>query len=223
MVVGGTANAGGVLDHDESQHTPEFKVWPEGQDEESRNSAASGQHHHVENAADLLSNIQQQPSTTTAMETSSVAYSSTIDMKDLGGSSASAVAVVVSTATAASWSGGSINSSNPVNTTAPTTKAVNHGRDPLANVITTSTGSGTTVDMNLLKWQGAGGGNNSGEQNLAPPRTNMGTKRSSSVDSPGHDEERLTVVEGDDSSQDSASTHNPAAAGVAASTATSSS
>merc|ERR1739847_14422 len=35
------AAAGGVLDHDEGQHTPEFKVWPEGQDEESRNSAAS--------------------------------------------------------------------------------------------------------------------------------------------------------------------------------------
>ena len=160
----GMVVAGGGMDHEEGQHTPEFKVWPEGQDDSSRNSAASSQQHHVENAADLLSNIQQQPSTTTAIETG-VAYSSTIDMKDLGGSSTAQVAVVVSAGSAASWSGGgtSLNSSNPVNTTAPTIvrkvqagNTVNHGRssDPLANVITTSSAAGsTTVDMNLLKWQ----------------------------------------------------------------------
>jgi len=229
MVVGG----GGM---EEGQHTPEFKVWPEGQDDESRNSAASSQQHHVENAADLLSNIQQQPSTTTAIETG-VAYSSTIDMKDLGGSSTAQVAVVVSTGgTAASWSGGNLNSSNPVNTTAPTivrkVPTVNHGRqssDPLGNVITTSSGSNTTVDMNLLKWQA----NAQASAGAEPPRLAVNpmhprvastnahvaaavrqlpaavAKRSSSVDSPGHDEERLTVVEGDDSSQESTPSGGP--------------
>ena len=54
----GMVVAGGGMDHEEGQHTPEFKVWPEGQDDSSRNSAASSQQHHVENAADLLSNIQ---------------------------------------------------------------------------------------------------------------------------------------------------------------------
>merc|ERR1712223_183276 len=231
----GMVVAGGGMDHEEGQHTPEFKVWPEGQDDSSRNSAASSQQHHVENAADLLSNIQQQPSTTTAIETG-VAYSSTIDMKDLGGSSTAQVAVVVSAGSAASWSGGgtSLNSSNPVNTTAPTIvrkvqagNTVNHGRssDPLANVITTSSAAGsTTVDMNLLKWQAQANAQASAAGAEPPqlavnpmhPRvasTNAhvaaavaaaaGAKRSSSVDSPGHDEERLTVVEGDDSSQES--------------------
>merc|ERR1712223_2221141 len=231
----GMVVAGGGMDHEEGQHTPEFKVWPEGQDDSSRNSAASSQQHHVENAADLLSNIQQQPSTTTAIETG-VAYSSTIDMKDLGGSSTAQVAVVVSAGSAASWSGGgtSLNSSNPVNTTAPTIvrkvqagNTVNHGRssDPLANVITTSSAAGsTTVDMNLLKWQAQANAQASAAGAEPPqlavnpmhPRvasTNAhvaaavaaaaGAKRSSSVDSPGHDEERLTVVEGDGSSQES--------------------
>lgn len=50
---------------------------------------------------------------------------------------------------------------------------------------------GSTVDMNALKWQQQQHGQN-GQM----------SKRSSSVDSPGPDEERLTVVEGDDSSQD---------------------
>jgi len=221
MVVGS-----GGMDHEEGQHTPEFKVWPEGQDDESRNSAASSQQHHVENASDLLSNIQHQPSTTTAIETG-VSYSSTIDMKDLGGSSTAQVAVVVSTGPSGSWSGGSThNSSNPVNTTAPTIVrkvldggTVNHGRsDPLANVITTSSSGSTTVDMNLLKWQanaqGAAAAASAAVRATSsglPPRvaiTNahvaaVVAKRSSSVDSPGHDEERLTVVEGDDSSQES--------------------
>ena len=221
MVVGS-----GGMDHEEGQHTPEFKVWPEGQDDESRNSAASSQQHHVENASDLLSNIQHQPSTTTAIETG-VSYSSTIDMKDLGGSSTAQVAVVVSTGPSGSLQ--YHNSSNPVNTTAPTIVrkvqldgggTVNHGRsDPLANVITTSSsGSGTTVDMNLLKWQanaqGAAAASAAAVRATSsglPPRvaiTNahvaaVVAKRSSSVDSPGHDEERLTVVEGDDSSQES--------------------
>merc|ERR1719483_79375 len=219
MVVGS-----GGMDHEEGQHTPEFKVWPEGQDDESRNSAASSQQHHVENASDLLSNIQHQPSTT-AIETG-VSYSSTIDMKDLGGSSTAQVAVVVSTGPSGSWSGGSThNSSNPVNTTAPTIVrkvldgTVNHGRsDPLAHVITTSSSGTPTVDMNLLKWQanaqGAAAAASAAVRATSsglPPRvaiTNahvaaVVAKRSSSVDSPGHDEERLTVVEGDDSSQES--------------------
>ena len=220
MVVGS-----GGMDHEEGQHTPEFKVWPEGQDDESRNSAASSQQHHVENASDLLSNIQHQPSTTTTIETG-VSYSSTIDMKDLGGSSTAQVAVVVSTGPSGSWTGGSThNSSNPVNTTAPTIVrkvldgTVNHGRsDPLANVITTSSSGSTTVDMNLLKWQanaqGAAAAASAAVRATSsglPPRvaiTNahvaaVVAKRSSSVDSPGHDDERLTVVEGDDSSQES--------------------
>ena len=64
MVVAATAgNTAGVLEHDEGQHTPEFKVWPEGHldEESSRNSGASSQQPQT---ADLLSNIQQQPSTT---------------------------------------------------------------------------------------------------------------------------------------------------------------
>ena len=48
MVVGS-----GGMDHEEGQHTPEFKVWPEGQDDESRNSAASSHQHHVENASTI--------------------------------------------------------------------------------------------------------------------------------------------------------------------------
>ena len=134
-------------------------------------------------------------------------------MKDLGGTSAGTAASATTT-----WSGIS-NSSNPVNTTAPTGRKE---ENPLANVITTSTGS-TTVDMNLLKWQasGAQGGGGGGQQPLAPPRAPQAvgrdqSKRTCSVDSPGHDEERLTVVEGDDSSQDSSSTNNAAAVAAAA-------
>jgi hypothetical protein len=204
MVVSGSANTSGVLDHEEGQHTPEFKVWSsEGQDEESRASAASGQpQHHVETAADLLSNIQN-PSTT-SMEssgsTSQVVYSSTIDMKDLGGASSGPVAVVVSTT-----AGGSVSWTTPVQINSSSLR-----KDPLSNVITTTGSGGTaTVDMNLL--------------NQPQFRTEAGgpgvTKRSSSVDSPGHDEERLTVVEGDDSSQDSAnaagSAGQPASASAA--------
>ena len=128
-------------------------------------------------------------------------------MKDLGGTSAGTAASATTT-----WSGIS-NSSNPVNTTAPTGRKE---ENPLANVITTSTGS-TTVDMNLLKWQGTQQGQ---QQSLAPPRAppiaRDQSKRTCSVDSPGHDEERLTVVEGDDSSQDSSSTNNAAAVAAAA-------
>merc|ERR1711884_758898 len=206
MVVTATAgNTAGVLEHDEGQHTPEFKVWPEGHhdEESSRNSGASSQQPqggHPE-TADLLSNIQQQPSTTTTsgMETQ---YSSTIDMKDLGGPAS----VVVASTT---WSGGQLasgSSSSSVNTTAPTVIRSSPA-DPLGTVITTSaTGSaGTTVDMNLLKWQ------NTQQPSTAMPPPQPGgpgsaaSKRGVSVDSPGQDEERLTVVEGDDSSQDSAS------------------
>jgi len=188
----------GVLEHDEGQHTPEFKVWPEGHhdEESSRNSGASSQQPQT---ADLLSNIQQQPSTTSTsgMETQ---YSSTIDMKDLGGPAS----VVVASTT---WSGGQLasgSSSSSVNTTAPTVIRSSAG-DPLGTVITTSaTGSaGTTVDMNLLKWQ-----NTQQPSTAMPPPGGPGSaasKRGVSVDSPGQDEERLTVVEGDDSSQDSAS------------------
>lgn len=183
VVSGGSSGvvAGGSGDHDDGHETPEFKVWPEGHDEESRNSAASSQQPHVESAADLLSNVQQQqPSTTTAMETG---YSSTIDMKDLGGSSA---------ATTASWNA----SNNPVNTTASAGAA-------------TTTSSSSTLDMNMLKWQS----NQSSSMPSVDGRVarDASGKRSSSVDSPGQDEERLTVVEGDDSSQDSgAAVGNPA-------------
>jgi hypothetical protein len=244
IVVTGSANTSGVLDHDDGQETPEFKVWPEGHDDESRNSAASShqQQQHVESAADLLSNIQhqhqqqhqqqqqqqqqqhqqhqqqqqqhqqqlqqlqqQQPSTT-SMETT-VGYSSTIDMKALGGATASTAAV-------SSWS-----NSNPVNTT-----ACKDSLDPLATSAgAASTSRSSTVDMNLLKWQGNAGSAASmptveaasqqrGLDPPAPPQPSDGNtasgrdgKRSSSLDSPGQDEERLTVVEGDDSSQDSAS------------------
>ena len=137
-------------------------------------------------------------------------------MKDLGGTSVASAAASSATTT---WSGIS-NSSNPGNTTAPT---AGRKEDPLQNVITTSTGS-TTVDMNLLKWQAQANAQASAAGAEPPqlavnpmhPRvasTNAhvaaavaaaaGAKRSSSVDSPGHDEERLTVVEGDDSSQES--------------------
>ena len=193
MVVSGTStNTTSVLGHEEG---PEFKVWSEGQDEESRNSSASNQQAHVENATDLLSNIQQQPSTTVVQ---SVVYSSTIDMKDLGGSSAS---------TATSWSG----NSNPVNaTTAPSMASKS---DPLSTAANSAGSSSTTVDMNLLKWQGnqnssmppvEGPSGTRQPQRMPPPQSGRdGGKRSSSLDSPGQDEERLTVVEGDDSSQDS--------------------
>lgn len=198
MVV--SANTSGVLDHEEG--APEFKVWSEGQDEESRNSAASNQQAHVENATDLLSNIQQQPSTTIQQ---SVVYSSTIDMKDLGGSSAAA-------STATSWS----NSNQAVNVSAA---VVASKSDPLSTASgANSSTSSTTVDMNLLKWQASnqnssmppvegpsGGLATSRPQTMPPPSTRDGGKRSSSLDSPGQDEERLTVVEGDDSSQDSSS------------------
>ena len=202
VAVASAGNAAtGVLEHDEGQHTPEFKVWPDGHhDEESRNSAASSQQPqgHPE-PADLLSNIQQQPSTTTTtgMETQ---YSSTIDMKDLGPASAS---VVVASTT---WSGAQLasGSSSSVITTAPTATVggvVARSSDPLDTVITTSAASGTTVDMNLLKWQ------NTQSSAMPPPGgpASVASKRGVSVDSPGQDEERLTVVEGDDSSQDSAS------------------
>ena len=190
MVVSGTsANTTNVLGEG-----PEFKVWSEGQDEESRNSSASNQQAHVENATDLLSNIQQQPSTTVVQ---SVVYSSTIDMKDLGGSSAS---------TATSWSG----NSNPVNTTAPSMASKS---DPLSTAANSAGSSSTTVDMNLLKWQGnqnssmppvEGPSGSRQPPRMPPPQSGRdGGKRSSSLDSPGQDEERLTVVEGDDSSQDS--------------------
>ena len=215
MVVSATsANTSEVL---EGHEAPEFKVWSEGQDEESRNSAASNQQAHVENATDLLSNIQQQPSTTIVQSVGG--YSSTIDMKDLGGTSASA--------TATSWS--AAGNSNPVNTTAPGTVASKS--DPLSTAANSASssggGGGTTVDMNLLKWQGnqnssmpsVGGPSGaltsaaaqSRSQRMAPPpsgRDSGGGKRSSSIDSPGQDEERLTVVEGDDSSQDSSTIAN---------------
>ena len=209
MVVSATsANTSEVL---EGHEAPEFKVWSEGQDEESRNSAASNQQAHVENATDLLSNIQQQPSTTIVQ---SVGYSSTIDMKDLGGTTASS--------TATSWS--AAGNSNPVNTTAPGTVASKS--DPLSTAANSasSSGGGTTVDMNLLKWQGnqnssmpsVGGPSGaltsaaqSRNQSMAPPPSgrDSGGKRSSSIDSPGQDD-RLTVVEGDDSSQDSSTIVN---------------
>lgn len=200
MVVSNTsANTSGVLE--EGHEAPEFKVWSEGQDDESRNSAASNQQAHVENATDLLSNIQQQPSTTIAQ---SVVYSSTIDMKDLGGTSAS---------TATSWSG----NSHQV-TTALTVASKS---DPLSTASAANSGNSTTVDMNLLKWQ-AGNQNSSmpqvegpsgtivsaRPQTMPPPSSRDGGKRSSSLDSPGQDEERLTVVEGDDSSQDSSTIGN---------------
>ena len=211
MVVSATsANTSEVL---EGHEAPEFKVWSEGQDEESRNSAASNQQAHVENATDLLSNIQQQPSTTIVQ---SVGYSSTIDMKDLGGTSAAS-------STATSWSAAAAGNSNPVNTTAPGTVASKSKSDPLSTAANSASlsGGGTTVDMNLLKWQGnqnssmpsVGGPSGalasaaqSRSQSMAPPppsgRDSGGGKRSSSIDSPGQDEERLTVVEGEDS-QDS--------------------
>ena len=205
MVVAATAgNAGNVLD--EGQHTPEFKVWPEGHhdEESSRNSGASSQQPpgaHPEATADLLSNIQQQPSTT-ATGTMETQYSSTIDMKDLGGPAAASVVVASTT-----WSGGQLAASGgSVNPPAPTVIR-SAAADPLDTVITTSAAgasTGTTVDMNLLKWQ------NTQQQSTAmqppPPQPqSAASKRGVSVDSPGQDEERLTVVEGDDSSQDSAS------------------
>merc|ERR1712223_363751 len=212
MVVTATsANTSEVL---EGHEAPEFKVWSEGQDEESRNSAASNQQAHVENATDLLSNIQQQQPSTTIVQ--SVGYSSTIDMKDLGGTSAAS-------STATSWSAAAVGNSNPVNTTAPGTVASKSKSDPLSTAANSASlsGGGTTVDMNLLKWQGnqnssmpsVGGPSGalasaaqSRSQSMAPPppsgRDSGGGKRSSSIDSPGQDEERLTVVEGEDS-QDS--------------------
>merc|ERR1719433_27690 len=212
MVVSATsANTSQIL---EGHEAPEFKVWSEGQDEESRNSAASNQQAHVENATDLLSNIQQQQPSTTIVQ--SVGYSSTIDMKDLGGTSAAS-------STATSWSAAAAGNSNPVNTTAPGTVASKSKSDPLSTAANSASlsGGGTTVDMNLLKWQGnqnssmpsVGGPSGalasaaqSRSQSMAPPppsgRDSGGGKRSSSIDSPGQDEERLTVVEGEDS-QDS--------------------
>merc|ERR1719225_1611771 len=212
MVVSATsANTSEVL---EGHEAPEFKVWSEGQDEESRNSAASNQQAHVENATDLLSNIQQQPSTTIVQSVGG--YSSTIDMKALGGTSAAS-------STATSWSAAAAGNSNPVNTTAPGTVASKSKSDPLSTAANSASlsGGGTTVDMNLLKWQGnqnssmpsVGGPSGalasaaqSRSQSMAPPppsgRDSGGGKRSSSIDSPGQDEERLTVVEGEDS-QDS--------------------
>ncbi len=64
--------------------------------------------------------------------------------------------------------------------------------------------SASTLDMNALKWQNA-----SGQPAQAQGDASKALKRSSSVDSPGQDEERLTVVEADDSSQDSESTKAP--------------
>merc|ERR1719433_2339689 len=225
MVVSATsANTSEVL---EGHEAPEFKVWSEGQDEESRNSAASNQQAHVENATDLLSNIQQQQPSTTIVQ--SVGYSSTIDMKDLGGTSAAS-------STATSWSAAAAGNSNPVNTTAPGTVASKSKSDPLstaANSASLSGGGGTTVDMNLLKWQGnqnssmpsVGGPSGalasaaqSRSQSMAPPppsgRDSGGGKRSSSIDSPGQDEERLTVVEGEDS-QDSSTANTVTSASEA--------
>ena len=103
-------------------------------------------------------------------------------MKDLGPAS-----VVVASTT---WSSGGQISAGSVNTTAP----IRPSSDPL------EASAGTTVDMNLLKWQ------NTQQQSTAmQPPPPAASKRGVSVDSPGQDEERLTVVEGDDSSQDSAS------------------
>merc|ERR1712179_487717 len=50
------------------------------------------------------------------------------------------------------------------------------------------------------------GSNNNLTKNGTGPSTSMAIKRSSSVDSPIQDEERLTVVEADDSSQDAMDT-----------------
>eukprot|EP00096_Caligus_rogercresseyi_P000320 TRINITY_DN1072_c3_g1_i1.p1 TRINITY_DN1072_c3_g1~~TRINITY_DN1072_c3_g1_i1.p1 ORF type:complete len:776 (-),score=325.35 TRINITY_DN1072_c3_g1_i1:1961-4288(-) len=56
---------------------------------------------------------------------------------------------------------------------------------------------GSSVDINALKWQ------QQQQQAGGRPNKNGASKRSASVESPvGGDEERLTVVEGDDSSQD---------------------
>lgn len=52
---------------------------------------------------------------------------------------------------------------------------------------------GSTVDINALKWQ---------QQSRQGKNGEIVVKRSNSIDSPVQDEERLTVVEGDDSSQD---------------------
>lgn len=109
--------------------------------------------------------------------------STTIDMKALGGSTTWNNNALPGAAT----SGGSVTPVNPVSGSSSTLdlKAI---------------AGGSTVDINALKWQ------SNGQPTSQASAVPTAVKRSLSVDSPGQDEERLTVVEGDDSSQDSVAT-----------------
>lgn len=141
----------------------------------------------ADNTAQALLNSITQPlaAPNVATPVSSAAYvaapnSSTIDMKALGGATAwnnnqgaSAEAATVAV-TAAGASGTTLD-----------LKAI-----------------GSTVDINALKWQQQSGGGDVGAAGPQGPQA-IAVKRNVSVDSPSQDEERLTVVEGDDSSQDS--------------------
>ncbi|XP_040582814.1 uncharacterized protein [Lepeophtheirus salmonis] len=118
--------------------------------------------------------VQQVPVTwTTSQQPGS---STTIDMKAIGN---------------VTW-----NNSNQISLPVVTTTA------PIAVTTSASTldlkaiAGGSSVDINALKWP---------QQATGRPQTAKNgqvNKRSSSVESPVQDEERLTVVEGDDSSQD---------------------
>lgn len=177
-VVPGTSAAATVTKDD-------FNRWQQGTVNKSEVEAT---------AQNLLNSITQplgaNPTTTTNAPRT-IAYSatssSTIDMKALGGTTswnnnqANAGAVASSNAAAVSAAVAAATS------TASSTldlKAI--GGQPV--------GSGSTVDLNALKWQQ--------QQQRSGAGQNVEIKRSSSVDSPSQDEERLTVVEGDDSQDD---------------------
>eukprot|EP00094_Tigriopus_californicus_P011171 TCALIF_10780-PA protein Name:"Similar to Gfi1b Zinc finger protein Gfi-1b (Mus musculus)" AED:0.10 eAED:0.13 QI:657/0.25/0.4/0.8/1/1/5/1629/761 len=143
----------------------------------------------VDNAAQALLNSITQPVAQNPSEmvlaTSAApgGGSTTIDMKALGGSTAWNNNALPGAAT----SGGSVTPVNPVGGSSSTLdlKAI---------------AGGSTVDINALKWQ------SNGQPTSQASAVPTAVKRSLSVDSPGQDEERLTVVEGDDSSQDSVAT-----------------
>lgn len=138
------------------------------------------------------------PSVSFAAPPPTPSSSTTIDMKALGGTTA--------------WNNNA--TSAPPSSAPPTQPAAPPALAPSSSSSSSTLdlkaiSGGSTVDINALKWQQQQQqlqqqGN--GPQAAAAPSTSgqpMAIKRSSSLDSPVPDEERLTVVEGDDSSQDS--------------------
>lgn len=212
-----------------STEQQEFARWEAENAAANASQAAAASGKQVDSTAQALLNSITQPvgapqsvagpapAAFTSAPPSATQQSSTIDMKALGGGVPATTAGSVQQP--GTWNNNAVSTAANAVVAAPAPSAVTApgGSAPAggsggSTLDLKAIGGGTTVDMDVLKWQD----NNGGQQMAAPNATAAAPpaagpvamavnqiKRSSSVDSPGQDEERLTVVEGDESSQDS--------------------